>query len=174
MIGGEGLPISVDGLDEEDAGYSFDFQAEPEGDADYTYVIDGDDDAYLDFGGEDVEDDGVLAFAVPRLTWLPEGWTVATTQTDTAYDWVEMSITDANGAECAYAIFFLDTEAESANYIIGADGKVAEGRMINVADYGDGSLSITVSENGLYGNITLVSEAIDLDTIGKIVAGIEF
>ena len=174
VIGGEGLPISVDGLDEEDAGYSFDFQAEPEGDADYTYVIDGDDDAYLDFGGEDVEDDGVLAFAVPRLTWLPEGWTVATTQTDTAYDWVEMSITDANGAECAYAIFFLDTEAESANYIIGADGKVAEGRMINVADYGDGSLSITVSENGLYGNITLVSEAIDLDTIGKIVAGIEF
>jgi len=45
---------------------------------------------------------------------------------------------------------------------------------MNVTDFGEGGLSVTVSESGLYGNLMFTSEAIELDTIGKIVAGIEF
>ena len=54
------------------------------------------------------------------------------------------------------------------------DGKVVDGRMMNVTDFGEGGLSVTVSENGMYGNLMFTSEAIELDTIGQIVAGIEF
>jgi hypothetical protein len=58
--------------------------------------------------------------------------------------------------------------------VVQADGKVVDGRMMNVTDFGEGGLSVTVSENGMYGNLMFNSEAIELDTIGKIVAGIEF
>ncbi len=178
------LPIDVEDLDDEDFDIDMDFGGEPEGDGEYGLVIgddgeyelapgDGDETAF-DFDDEPVEDDGVLAFAEPRLTWLPDGWKVAGTEVDTAYDWVQMSIVDADGAECAYAIFFLDTEAETANYIVQKDGKVLDGRMMNVTDFGEGGLSVTVSESGMYGNLMFTSEAIELDTIGRIVAGIEF
>ena len=87
---------------------------------------------------------------------------------------MQLSITDADGAQCAYAIFFLDPEAGTANYIVQENGKVVDGRMINVTDFGEGGLSVTVSENGMYGNFMFNSEAIELDTIGQIVAGIKF
>ena len=73
-----------------------------------------------------------------------------------------------------YAIFFLDPEAGTANYIVQENGKVVDGRMINVTDFGEGGLSVTVSDNGMYGNLMFNSEAIELDTIGQIVAGIKF
>ena len=61
-----------------------------------------------------------------------------------------------------------------AQYILQDDGKVVDGRMMNVTDFGEGGLSVTVNENGMYGNLMFTSEAIELDTIGRIVAGIEF
>ena len=181
---GRTLPIDVDELEEE-ADIDFDFGDEPEGDdGDYDLVMDEDgeyalvpgdgDGTTFDFDEEPVEDDGVLAFAEPRLSWLPGGWTVSATESDTAYDWVQMSIVDGDGTEAAYAIFFLDPEAETANYIVQDDGKVVDGRMMNVTDFGEGGLSVTVSEGGMYGNLMFTSEAIELDTIGRIVAGIEF
>ena len=182
---GKGLPIDVDDLNEAAFDIDTDFGGEPEGDAeDYELAI-GDDGEYelvigdgeespFDFDEEPVEDDGVLAFAQPKLSWLPEGWKVSATETDTAYDWVQLSITDADGAECAYAIFFVDPEASTANYIVQENGKVVDGRMINVTDFGEGGLSVTVSENGMYGNLMFNSEAIELDTIGQIIAGIQF
>ena len=182
---GKGLPIDVDDLNEAAFDIDTDFGGEPEGDAeDYELAI-GDDGEYelvigdgeespFDFDEEPVEDDGVLAFAQPKLSWLPEGWKVSATETDTAYDWVQLSIADASENVCAYAIFFLDPEASTANYIVQEDGKVVDGRMMNVTDFGEGGLSVTVSENGMYGNLMFTSEAIELDTIGKIVAGIEF
>ncbi|MER2143673.1 MAG: hypothetical protein ABS888_07730, partial [Eubacteriales bacterium] len=182
---GKGLPIDVDELNEAAFDIDTDFGGEPEGDAeDYELAI-GDDGEYelvigdgeespFDFDEEPVEDDGVLAFAQPKLSWLPEGWKVSATETDTAYDWVQLSIADASENVCAYAIFFLDPEASTANYIVQEDGKVVDGRMMNVTDFGEGGLSVTVSENGMYGNLMFTSEAIELDTIGKIVAGIEF
>ncbi len=180
---GKGMPIDVDELDEEDL--EFDIDEAPEAsDEDYGFVIgdDGDyelvigdgDETAFDFDDEPVEDDGMLAFEQPELGWLPSGWSVSAVETDTAYDWVQMTVTDADGAECAYAIFFLDPEAGTANYIVQDDGKVLDGRMMNVTDFGEGGLSVTVSENGMYGNLMFNSEAIELDTIGQIVSGIEF
>jgi len=182
---GKGLPIDVDELDEAEPDLDFDIDETPEGeDGDYELVV-GDDGGYelvvgdgdetaFDFDDEPVEDDGVLAFAQPELGWLPSGWSVTDVETDTAYDWVQMTVTDADGAECAYAIFFLDPEAGTANYIVQDSGKVLDGRLMNVTDFGEGGLSVTVNENGMYGNLMFNSEAIELDTIGQIVAGIEF
>lgn len=196
LIRGESLPIDVDALIEEDSDISIDFgdglegddgdyalDLGDEGDSEYELVLgeDGDyelvlgeDGSALDFDDAPVEDDGVLPFEIPQMNWLPKGWTVTVTETDTAYDWVQLGITDADGAECAYAIFFLDPEASVANYIVQENGKVVDGRMINVTDFGEGGLSVTVSENGMYGNLMFTSEAIELDTIGQIVAGIQF
>ena len=196
LFRGESLPIDVDELNEEDLDISVDFGGGPEGDepayeltlgddadSDYELVagedgnyelVLGEDGTALDFDDGPVEDDGVLAFEMPEMTWLPKGWTVTATETDTAYDWVQLSVTDADGVECAYAIFFLDPEASTANYIVQEDGKVVDGRMINVTDFGEGGLSVTVSENGMYGNLMFTSEAIELDTIGQIIAGIQF
>lgn len=179
LVRGKGLPIDVDELDETEFDIDADFGGEPEGDdesegEDREYALVVDDDGAFDFEDEPVEDDGVLAFQQPKLNWLPDGWTVSATETDTAYDVVTLNIVDANGEEAAYAIFLQDPEAETANYIVQADGKVIDGRMMNVTDFNEGGLSVTVSENGLYGNLMFTSEAIELDTIGKIVAGIEF
>ena len=185
LMRGKGLPIDVDELDEADLEIDYDMEEAPEGDdEDYGFVVgdDGDyemvvgdgDETAFDFDDEPVEDDGVLAFAQPKLNWLPSGWGVSAVETDTAYDWVQMTITDAEGAECANAIFFLDPEAGTANYIVQDSGEVLDGRMMNVTDFGEGGLSVTVSENGMYGNLMFNSEAIELDTIGQIVAGIEF
>ena len=182
---GKGLPIDVDELDEADVDIDFDIDEAPEGedeeyglvvgdDGNYELVVGDGDESAFDFEDEPVEDDGVLAFAQPELSWLPNGWSVSAVETDTAYDWVQMTVTDAGGAECAYAIFFLDPEAGTANYIVQDGGKVLDGRMMNVTDFGEGGLSVTVSENGMYGNLMFNSEAIELDTIGQIVAGIKF
>lgn len=185
LVRGKGLPIDVDELDEADLDLDFDIDEAPEGDdgdyglvvgddGDYELVVGDGDETAFDFDDEPVEDDGVLAFEQPELSWLPDGWSVSAIETDTAYDWVQMTVTDADGAECAYAIFFLDPEAGTANYIVQDSGKVLDGRMMNVTDFGEGGLSVTVSENGMYGNLMFNSEAIELDTIGQIVAGIEF
>ena len=185
LMRGKGLPINVDELDEEDPDIEFELDEAPEesgedyglvlgDDGDYELVVGDGDETAFDFDEEPVEDDGVLAFEQPELSWLPSGWSVSAVETDTAYDWVQMTVTDADGAECAYAIFFLDPEAGTANYIVQDNGKVLDGRMMNVTDFGEGGLSVTVSENGMYGNLMFNSEAIELDTIGQIVAGIEF
>ena len=178
---GKGLPIDVDELDEVDLDIDIEEVPEDEDyglaigdDGNYELVVGDGDETAFDFDDEPVEDDGVLAFAQPELSWLPSGWSVSDVETDTAYDWVQMTVTDADGAECAYAIFFLDPEAGTANYIVQDSGKVLDGRMMNVTDFGEGGLSVTVSENGMYGNLMFNSEAIELDTIGQIVAGIVF
>jgi hypothetical protein len=185
LMRGKGLPINVDELDEADPDIEFDLDEAPEesgedyglvlgDDGNYELVVGDGDETAFDFDEEPVEDDGVLAFEQPELSWLPSGWSISTVETDTAYDWVQMTVSDADGAECAYAIFFLDPEAGTANYIVKESGEVLDGRMMNVTDFGEGGLSVTVSENGMYGNLMFNSEAIELDTIGKIVAGIEF
>ena len=168
LLKGESLPIDVDDLDADDELYAFEFDGEA-GAGDNSDEAGAD----MDFDDEPIEDDGVLAFAQPQMTWLPQGWAVTNTRVDTAYDTVEMTVSDPDGMETVYAIFFRDPDA-ATNYIVEADGKVLDGRLMNVSDYGEGGLSVTVSENGLYGNLMFSSEAIELDTIGQIVAGIRF
>ena len=127
-----------------------------------------------DYEYQEPEDDGVLAFNQPTFTWLPEGWELQNEDIDTAYDWVEIFITDEAGNDCAYALFFPDSEDGTADYVVQADGKVVEGRTINVADYGEGNLAVTLRDAGLYGNISFASDGIDVNTLGKIIAGIQF
>ena len=165
------LPIDVEDLDEED--YDYTYEVTGDGDDEYAYVIDGEE-TEVGYDDEPVEDDGVLGFEQPELTWLPAGWTVSSVDADTAYDWVEMAIVNDKGEEVMYAVFFADPEAGSTNYIVAEDGGIVSGREINVTDFGGGSLSVTVREGGLYGNMMFTSEAIDVETIGKIVAGIQF
>lgn len=141
-----------------------------EDDEDYDIDDYGDDYPY-----EEVEDDGELGFNVPELTWLPAGWAVTETSQDTAYDWVDMSVADENGDEGLYVLFFEDVE-ESKNYIVSENGNIApvEGREVSVADYGEGSLSVTLREGDVYVTMMFASDAIDVETIGKIAAGIKF
>lgn len=165
LLSGERLPITV--------------EDEPETDYDYTYEIDGDD--FVIEGLDDVEgdyemaeDDGELGFEVPELTWLPEGWTVAVVERDTAYDWAGVSVTDENGDEVMYATFFQDMDGETTNYTVNDNGAVQQGRAMSVSDYGEGGMAVTLRENGLYGNLSFASGAIDVDTLGRIVAGVRY
>ncbi|MBQ3425172.1 MAG: hypothetical protein IJH38_08240 [Clostridia bacterium] len=166
------LPIDVSEMDEAPYDYSYDMEL-AEGD-DSGIALEGLDEGMAPDMEEEPKDDGVLGFAQPGLDWLPQGWTVASTDVDTAYDWVEMVINDENGAEAAYAVFFADPDEEVVNYIVKEDGSMVDGRQVNVTDFGEGGLSVTVRESGIYGNIMFMSEAIDVDVIGRIVAGIRF
>ncbi len=170
LLNGGQLPIDVEDIDDEDAGLAYDIDGD-----DMAYVVDGEGDPELEFEDvDDAEDDGELGFEIPQFTWLPDGWTITSTDTDTAYDWVEIFITDEAGNDCAYALFFPDSEDGTADYVVQADGKVVEGRTINVADYGEGNLAVTLRDAGLYGNISFASDGIDVNTLGKIIAGIQF
>ena len=170
LLNGGQLPIDVEDIDDEDAGMAYDIDG-----GDLAYMVDGEGDPELEFEDVDnVEDDGELGFEIPQFTWLPDGWTITSTDADTAYDWVEIFITDEAGNDCAYALFFPDSEDGTADYVVQADGKVVEGRTINVADYGEGNLAVTLRDAGLYGNISFASDGIDVNTLGKIIAGIQF
>ena len=166
--------------DEGDADYEVELTEDENGElvldlGDLEFVDDGDMeyDDYEDY--EEIEDDGVLGFNVPKLTWLPEGWTEAAHTEDTAYDWADISVTDKTGADSMYALFFADTDDTQKNYIIGDDGAVSpvEGREISVTDFGEEGVSVAWHMNGLYYNLVFYTNAVDLDTIGKIVAGIQ-
>lgn len=165
------LPIDVADLDEQDYDYTY----EMDGGDEYAYTGDGEyDEEDFGFEDEEVEDDGVLAFDQPELTWMPEGWTISSADVDTAYDWVEMSVTDADGVDVAYVVFFADPEMGATNYVVTEDGSVVQGRELNITDFGDSGLSVTAREDGVYCNMMFTSEGIDVETIGKIVSGIRF
>lgn len=167
LLSGERLPIVVEDV--------------PQENYDYTYQVEGDDglvieglDGDIEGDYEPAEDDGELGFETPELTYLPQGWTVTKVETDTAYDWVGISVGDENGAEAMYATFFKDMDGEISNYIVNEKGTLQEGRAMGVSDFGEGGMAVTLRENGLYGNLSFVSDAIDVDTLGRIVAGIQF
>ena len=133
------------------------------------------------FEGEDyeygeMEDDGELNYSVPEFTYLPEGWEVKETDIDTAYDWVSMTIEDESGDNTVYVTFYENYGDEAINYVVGGDGEIeaVDGREIAITDYGDGNLSVTLQEAGLYGSLSFYAEDIDVETIGQIVAGIQF
>ena len=164
MLSGERLPIEV--------------EDEPEADYDYTYEIEGDDGLVIE-GMEDgeyeaVEDDGELGFDVPELTFLPEGWSVSNVETDTAYDWVGITVSDAAGAENLYVTFFQDMDGELTNYTVADDGAVQQARAMTVSDYGEGGMNVVVRENGIYGSLSFAPDTVDVDAIGQIVAGIQY
>lgn len=127
-----------------------------------------------DYEYQEPEDDGVLAFNQPTFTWLPEGWELQNEDIDTAYDWVSQSFSD--GSNYMYATFYQDNESNQVNYVVGEDGSIqaVEGREVSISDFGEGSLSVTIHEENVFGNLNLYGEAMDVETIGQIVAGIQF
>ena len=155
-------------VEEEVENYNYDYDAgnfDGEGD-DY-----GDDYDYSD----EVEDDGVLPYGMPEITWLPEGWSVSDTQVDTAYDWVDITLSNADGNAVAYLMFYADND-NSESYTVGEDGALVpvEGREVSISSIDEDMLSVTLNESGVYGNMTINTEGIDLQTVGQIVAGIHF
>ena len=127
-----------------------------------------------DYEYQEPEDDGVLAFNQPTFTWLPEGWELQDEDIDTAYDWVSQSFSD--GTNYMYATFYQDYGSSQVNYVVGEDGSIQpiEGREVSISDFGDDSLSVTIREADVLGNLNLYGEEMDVETIGQIVAGIQF
>lgn len=126
---------------------------------------------------EEVEDDGILPFDQPEFNWLPEGWSITDVNVDTAFDWVDVSISDETGENTLYAIFFSNQGEEQTNYIVSDKGEVTpvEGREISVSAFDEGGASVTLQEGGVYANLMFYSvETIDMETIGQVVAGIAF
>ena len=132
--------------------------------------------AVEDYEYEEPEDDGVLGYEVPQFTWLPEGWTQKESEVDTQYDWVNMSFSTDDYSNSMYATFYKDEDNIAVNYVVGGDGEIeaVDGREITVSDFGDGNVSVTLREENLFGNLSFFSEGIDVETVGKIVAGIQF
>lgn len=166
LLNGDRLPIVVDDASQDQGEYTYEIEG---GD---DFVIEGLEDGEGDY--DSAEDDGELGFNAPELTFLPDGWTVSSVETDTAYDWMGISVADENGAEALYVTFFKDMDGEISNYIVNDKGTLLEGRAMGVSNYGEGGMAVTVRENGLYGNLSFASSAIDVETLGKIVAGITF
>lgn len=139
----------------------------------YTYEDDS-------FEGEEtsdidqIEDDGVLAFNQPEITWMPEGWELENSEVDTAYDWVSLSYSNGENGFC-YVNMYQDA-SNPVNYVVDADGNIEaiEDREITVNDYGDGDISIGLVENNVYCSMSFYGGELDMETIGKIVAGIQF
>jgi len=141
--------------------YNYDdstFEGEEEGDYEYP----------------EVEDDGVLPFNQPEFTWMPEGWVLDSSEADTAYDWVNIAYTNEEGG-AMYAYFYEDY-ADPVSYVVSDDGGIeaVEGRQITINDMGDGDLSVNMTENGANCTINFLGSNFDVETIGQIVAGIQF
>lgn len=153
----------------------FTAMSQPQVIEDYDYTDDSfEGEETGDYEYQEPEDDGVLAFNQPTFTWLPEGWELQNEDIDTAYDWVSQSFSD--GSNYMYATFYQDNESNQVNYVVGEDGSIqaVEGREVSISDFGEGSLSVTIREDNVFGNLNLYGEAMDVETIGQIVAGIQF
>lgn len=151
--------------------------AQPEAD---IYVDDSfgdaEDDDY-DYDYEEPEDDGELPFNVPEFTWLPEGWSIVENDVDTKYDMVQITLTDADKQHYSYVSLFADTdERNTTNYIVADDGTVApvEGREVIVTSYGDDDIGVTLRQSGVYAMLNFYCPELDMDTVGKIIAGMKF
>ena len=145
---------------------SFDGEAEEAGEA---YETDS-------YEYQEPVDDGELGFNEPEFTWLPEGLKVQNVDKDTQFDWLSMTIADDNYNNSIYVTFYSDAEDNSISYVVGGDGEIeaVDGREMSVTDFGDGGMSVTLRENGVYANLMFFGQDADLETIGKIVSGIQF
>ena len=145
-------------------------------DLDDDMVIELDDDELsgLDFD-EEVEDDGVLPYDEPQLTWLPEGWQVSDSNVDTAYDMADITASDESGDNTLYAAFYSDPE-EMDHYAMDAEGALTplEGRVVNIGRPEPGSWTVNMSEDGVFTALYIYSDTVTLEEIGRIVAGVKY
>ena len=179
---GQGAVQEVQSDEDIDAGdeeYEIDL-SDAEVDEDGNYVISMDDvefedgDYDLDFE-EDVEDDGVLPFNEPAFTWLPEGWEVVDSNVDTAYDMTDVSVYNEATGDSLYAVFYANPD-EAQPYVVGEDGAIApvEGRVVNLSRSDEIGWTVNLEENGVFASLYIYSDAITMDDVGQILAGLTF
>ena len=162
-------------------------EATEDGEYDYTYDMDdggvvvlpdeelqGEDDDF-EFVYEEPEDDGVLGFKEPTFSWMPEGWTMQEYEADTAYDMVNAVLGDG-GENYVNLLIYEDGDNEQETYLVAADGAVSDVKdtVINVSVYEENSAYILFRHDKLLVNMMVESGKIDMDTIGKIIAGIQW
>ena len=125
---------------------------------------------------EEPEDDGVLAFNEPEFTYLPEGWSVSESNVDTVYDNVDMTINNESGDYAMGAYFYGNYDDGSVPYALDEDGNLVElpRKQVRVNDQGDGMWSVEISDAGVNGSLFIYSDAITVEEIGKIVAGLTY
>jgi len=144
------------------------------GDYAEDYDDDYDDD---DYEYEEPEDDGVLGFGMPEFTWIPEGWRVTESNVDTAYDMVDIMLSDGSYDNYIYASFYENmNDVPPKSYTVGEDGSLVpvEGREISVTDYGQDGIYVNLSEAGANISLSVYSKTLDMEAVGKLVAGLQF
>ena len=126
--------------------------------------------------GDEPEDDGVLPYEMPEFTFLPEGMSVKETNVDTVYDSVDMTISDENGTSNIYAYFYAQGDHSDVPYVLSEDGTIApmNDQLVNISSLYEGDYSVSMAANGVNTNLYMYGEAVDLDTIGQILAGLKY
>ena len=150
---------------------------------DYSYDNFDDDDEY-DGGYDDEEgytyeeptDDGVLSYEEPQLGWLPEGWTVSNKNIDTAYDFVDLDLSDAEGNYVGYVMFMESSPEDGDTYVLDEEGNFTQvvGQQVNVDCYDESTWSASMNNGSVYTYITLMGENVDIQTLGQMLAGIQY
>lgn len=161
-------------LDGDDVEYEIE-----EGDAleldDDDYVIEMDDDLFDDEYDEEMEDDGVLPYEMPAFAWLPEGWEIVETNADTAYDTVDISISDESGDNSLYAMFYANPD-DAQRYHLAEDGTLepADNRVLSISNPEEGFWTVNVDDMGVYTVMYIYSDTLAMEDIGRIVAGLTY
>ena len=122
-------------------------------------------------------DDGELPFDEPEFTYLPEGYQIVQTDIDTLYDSVSVIITDAseeNSIDAYFTCNYMEGNAET--YAVNADGEMTafEDRLITIEQDGDDYYYVDLNDGNVSVSLVIFADDIDLETIGKIVAGLKF
>ena len=164
MLAGERLPIEV--------------EDEPEADYDYTYEIEGDDGLVID-GPGDGEQGGRRGRRRAGLRAAPVHLAARGLERGQRGDRYRLRL---GGHHCdrrrrrgePVRHLLPDMDGELINYTVSEDGTVQQARAMTVSDYGEGGMNVIVRENGIYGSLSFAPGTVDVDTIGQIVAGIEY
>jgi hypothetical protein len=129
-----------------------------------------------DYEYEEPVDDGELGFDAPEFTWLPEGWSLRESEVNTQYDYVSMTCGTEDYSNTLYATFYKNEDNNTINYVVGGDGEIeaVDGREMTVTDFGGGSVAVNLHEDHLDGSLSFFCDGLDVETIGKIVAGIQY
>ena len=122
------------------------------------------------------EDDGVLPYQEPVFGFLPEGMKVLETEVDTAFDSVNISISDDDYENMIYAAFNPQRQGDVATYVMDAEGNLVqpEGKSVQIFQQEAGSWMATVTRNGVTADLYINSQTIDVETIARIIKELEF
>lgn len=146
--------------------------AEIEPDIEYGESVEG------DAGEQEVEpeDDGVLPYDEPSFGFLPEGMQILETEVDTAYDSVNISISDDSYENMIYAVFNPQREGDAPSYTMDAEGNLVQtdGNAVQISQPEPGSWVVNMTRDGVAADLYINSETIDVDTIARIINGIAF